>query len=152
MSIVGVMTTTFSQETEPVTVNTLGGPAPDPDWTFTDAEGHEHRAYPGDSDKPTWPTLKWVVDRTYWCEDCRDEHEEGHYACAICGEAIEPGMVRKGPETLTRPGRTTFRINGVPVTEEVWKQAIAIQRQAADAADKEIQSLVESMIAGRRRR
>lgn len=94
-------------------VRTLGGPAPDPDWSFTDAKGHQHR-YVEDE----WPTLKWVVDRTYWCEDCRDEHQEGHWECAQCGEHIKPGMVKRPPEVKLIPLPARYFVNGREVSED----------------------------------
>mgnify|MGYP001558848463 CR=1 FL=1 len=133
---------TFTTETEPIRIDTLGGPAADPKWKFTDAKGHEHRAYT-ETGTPTWPTLKWVVDETYWCEDCQDEHHEGHYECAICGETIEPGMIHKPPESKTIPGLTTRLINDIPVTDEIWEQARRIWEQAEADAETQINALIE---------
>ena len=135
---------TFTTNVEPITFRTAGGPSPDPKWKFTDSEGHEHSAYPESPDRPTWPTLKWVVDETYWCETCRDEHESGHHECAVCGETIEPGMVMKPPETMTRPGLVERFIDDVPVTKEIWDRALAIVRRAEAQAEVEVAALVES--------
>jgi len=135
---------TFTKNVEPITVTTAGGPATDPDWTYTDKAGHKHYAYPEEPGKPRWPTLKNVVDRTYWCEECRDEHEESHYECSICGEVIEPGMIHKGPETKTLQGPTTLLINDIPVSQEVWDEAIEIARSVEHEADERIDALVEA--------
>lgn len=80
---------TVEQQTEQVFSNL---PEPDPRWRYTDSNGHEH--YRAERD---WPTLEWVVDHTYWCGDCRDEHDEGHYACRMCGEPVEPGTRPPSP-------------------------------------------------------
>lgn len=77
---------TVTITTEQIELTSLG-PEPDPGWRFTDAAGHEH--YRGERG---WPTLGWVIDERYWCPDCEDEHEDGHWACSICGEWISPGM------------------------------------------------------------
>lgn len=106
---------TLETDTEVVEYRTLGGPEPDPDWTYTDKAGHQHHYT---KDYPHWPTLKWILDRTYWCESCQDDHEEGHWACAICEEEIKPGEVNRAPRTISRPGRITYLVDGEPVTKE----------------------------------
>lgn len=134
---------TFSKTSDPITLRTMGGPAPDPEWAYTDNEGHEHRAYPESTDKPTWPTLKRVVDETYWCETCRDEHEDTHYECAICGETIEPGIIHKGPEEKMIAGPPSFKINGMPVSRETWDKAVGMAREAEHEAAERILAFVE---------
>lgn len=113
----------FEIESEPITFRTLGGPAPDPEWKAVDLAGHEHQYVAGAQlGEPHWPTLEWVVDETYWCDTCRDEHDKGHWECKQCGETVEPGMVMEGPKTITKPGRTTYKINGNPVDPETWER------------------------------
>lgn len=104
-------------EVEQITVDTMGGPSPDPDWHYTDHHGHPHLRI-GDE----WPTLRWVVDRTYFCEDCQDEHEEGHWECVRCHEHIAPGTVHRPAQRLYRPGPRTYYVNDEPVTEEHAKK------------------------------
>ena len=96
-------------------------PRPDPSWTYTDRQGHEHR-YVKDQG---WPTLVTVVDRVYWCEDCNDEHEDTHLACAICGEAISPGMVSPPPGREFIPGRMSATLNGEPISKERYEELMA---------------------------
>jgi hypothetical protein len=100
-------------ESEPIRFTTLGRPAPDPKWRYTDARGHKHHR-----EASEWPTLRWVVDRTYWCETCLDEHGEGHYECRKCGEHIEPGMVMEPPATKFIPGPKRYYLDGEEVTED----------------------------------
>ncbi len=69
-------------------------PEPDPDWTFIDEVGHHHDA--------SRATLDWVVTRTYWCEGCEDEHEDGEWRCRQCGEVIHPGT--RSPQSRALPG------------------------------------------------
>lgn len=100
---------------------TSNGPRPDPNWAYTDEQGHEHRYVKGQG----WPTLVTVVDDVYWCEDCNDEHEDTHLACTICGEEISPGML---PPSLYRkfiPGRTSAWLNGEPISKERYEELVA---------------------------
>jgi DNA-directed RNA polymerase subunit RPC12/RpoP len=91
---------------------TSASPYADEDWTYTDQQGHPHRYDHG------YPTLTWIIDRTYWCEDCGDEHTEGHYECPLCGERIEPGL--KGPDMSRRymPGRTSYYLDDEEISPE----------------------------------
>lgn len=116
--------TSFRVEQETTTFTTLGGPAPDPKWAFTDRQGHRHVA---GTRSERWPTLRWVVDKTYWCDLCRDEHQEGHYECRECGQAIEPGMIHKGPETVTVPTLRHYFIDDVEVSEEEARRRFEIE-------------------------
>lgn len=95
-------------------------PQPDEDWTYTDRAGHEHRYADG------YPTLTWIIDESYWCEDCGDEHTEGHYECPLCGEHITPGL--RGPDLLSKyqPGRRSYYLDGELITKE-QVQAIAAE-------------------------
>jgi hypothetical protein len=107
---------TLEAETEMIDV-TSGLPYPNERWTYTDRQGHEHR-YSRRAAGDYYPTLVWVVDETYWCEDCRDEHTDGHYECAICGEHITPRL--RGPDLSRKyiPGLTSYYLNGEPITKE----------------------------------
>lgn len=93
-------------ESEQHVFTTMGGPAPDPKWHFTDAQGHEHHY--GDEEE-RYPTLVWVGEQV-WCPDCHEHHEEGHYECARCREEIKPGTVMKGPQTIYKPGPLTVTV------------------------------------------
>lgn len=107
-------------EVEDIFVRPTGGPVEDPDWRFTDAAGHKHRGASRD-------TTRWVVDRTYWCEDCQDEHEEGHLECKLCGEQIEPGMIPSSTTPKHLPGRKTYFIDGVAATKEQAEAAAGVK-------------------------
>jgi len=102
---------TLRIEVEEVEV-TSNAPRTDEAWTYTDQRGHEHYWRDG------YPTLRYVVDETYWCGDCRDEHTEGHYECLECGEHITPGM---RPPSMVRefmPGLKSFYLDDQPVSVE----------------------------------
>lgn len=109
----------------------MGGPAADPKWRYTDRKGHKH--YATKEQYPRWPTLRWIVDRSYWCPDCRDEHDEGHWECVQCGEVIEPGMIHKGSEHKMMPGRKSFFVNDVPVSPEEFEKAVAEEKAKAES-------------------
>jgi hypothetical protein len=94
------------------------------DWKFTDAAGHEHHCDYDAADR--YPTLREVWDGTWWCDDCRDEHEDTHLECRQCGEHIRPGMT--GPGTKWVPGLTECLIDGEPVTPEQAREFIERMR------------------------
>lgn len=101
-------------ETEQIEV-TSALPQPDHNWRFTDAQGHEHFWRDG------YPTLVSVADETYWCPDCGDDHTDTHLECAICGEAIVPGTYFHAGRQFV-PGRTSYRLNGEPITKERYEE------------------------------
>jgi hypothetical protein len=102
---------------------TSGLPQPDEGWTYTDHVGHPHRWDNG------YPTLVLVIDETYWCTDCGDEHTDDHWECPLCGEEIKPGT--RGPDLFRRyiPGLTSYSLDGEPITRE---QAMALAQQVIE--------------------
>jgi hypothetical protein len=101
---------------------TSNSPRPDKGWRHTDAAGHEHHWRDG------YPTLARVVDRVYWCADCGDEHDETHLECPLCHETVEPGMVGPPPYREFVPGRTSYRLDGRPVSETRAKEIVEAYR------------------------
>ncbi len=91
----------FSVErnTEYVDVGTCS--KPDPEWSFTDAAGHFH-AYDKDGHVPP---IEPVIIESYYCEDCRDEHDEYQRQCLLCHEHIKPGTKSLWGKRI--PGQTT---------------------------------------------
>ena len=85
-------------------------PEPDPEWRYTDAAGHEHYR-----EGPRYPTLMTAHDYTYWCEDCRDEHDVTHLECSLCGEHIVPGTRPASPTGTWIPGEAqmTLTVTGL---------------------------------------
>ncbi len=106
-------------ETDMIDVTSIG-PEPDPDWDYTDH--HEHRHFHSDTEDP-YPTLKWVIDYRYWCEDCHDEHTEGHRACKQCDERISPGTMHF-PGRRYVPGLPECYLNGEPISPERARELI----------------------------
>ena len=92
----------------------------DANWRYTDAHGHEHYCDYGAADH--YPTLREVLDETYWCGDCGDEHELSHLECRQCGEKIRPGTT--GPGVTYIPGMITYTFNGEIITPERAQQLI----------------------------
>jgi hypothetical protein len=84
-------------------------PEPDPRWSFTDQEGHEHRwqrwANAAElKEHGDWelPTLEYVVTGVIGCDDgCGqvDEIDVGEWRCLACRQVIEPGT------RMPEPGR-----------------------------------------------
>ena len=93
----------------------------DANWTFTDTAGHRHHCEYEAAEH--YPTLVTVVDETYWCEDCEDEHELTHQACRLCGEKIRPGTTGPGTKYIT--GVLTCTLDGEPISRERADQVIA---------------------------
>lgn len=77
--------TDIEMRANPIEVTSYDNSYPDPDWQFTDAQGHHHYRSPREGKH--YPTLVTVID----CEATDDYNEEWHYECVICGEHIEPG-------------------------------------------------------------
>jgi len=86
----------------------------DGNWKHTDKAGHQHWCEYDAQDH--YPTLKEVRGETYWCGDCRDEHEDSHLECRLCGEMITPGTT--GPGSKWIPGMVEATIDGEPATME----------------------------------
>jgi hypothetical protein len=99
-------------------------PYPDERWTYTDRAGHEHR-YDKQAPGDYYPTLSWVIDETYYCPDCHDEHTEGHWECPQCGERITPGSA--GPDRFRRyiPGLTHYYLNDEEITKDEYQRLAA---------------------------
>lgn len=112
----------FKTEMVDVTSNL---PKPDKNWRFTDTQGHEH-AWSSDA---FYPTLRLVVDQTYWCLDCNDKHDEDHFECVVCGEVVKPGMLPPSRWTEYEPGRRQAFLNGEPISDERAQEIIAQMRQ-----------------------
>jgi hypothetical protein len=106
---------TWELTVDPVVVDVTSERAtPNEHWTFTDAQGHEHRYDRG------YPTLDLVVDAEHWCDGSEgwqphDEHmvvDESHYECKLCREVIEPAL---DPPFMPKfvPGSVDARLSGV---------------------------------------
>ena len=96
----------------------------DAGWLFTDVAGHVH--YCDYAAAEHYPTLLLVTDGSYYCPDCRDEHEDSHLECRRCGERIIPG--RTGPGTITLGGQAVYTFNGEPVSQEHALRILAEMR------------------------
>jgi len=73
------------------------------DWTYTDENGHVHTSL---------ASLEWVVTGAYWCDDCRDEHDEGEWRCRECAAVVEPQYVWKDTSQVTHyiPGLADVKL------------------------------------------
>jgi hypothetical protein len=117
-----VGTRSFRVETDEVDVTMGPHPERDPEWTYVDHQGHTHALVDGE-----YPTLRWVDDEPYWCEEHQEEHEQGHRECAICGEEIEPGMrIVGGTHREFMPGLKRFYIDEEEVSEETFNRAFGV--------------------------
>lgn len=116
----------LSAVSTPIEVTSLS-PEPDPNWHYTDREGHEHRYDNG------YPTLVSVADETYWCGDCNDEHADSHLECPLCHETIRPGT--RGPSAFRQfiQGPVEYYLDDEPISPERYEElraAILAEREA----------------------
>lgn len=101
---------------------------PDLNWKAVCRNGHLHRWKPGphgDDQGASLPTMRYVTDGTYFCSECSDEHEYGHWECAVCGDPMaEPGYTA---DTCRRyaAGLKTYLINGQSVSPQEWERRLA---------------------------
>jgi hypothetical protein len=103
-------------------------PQPDPNWRAADSNGHEHAATTTGSGRVTYPTLEAVVGEPYWCEDCRDEHQDTWYECRICREKVEPGSrIDLTPKWFSTGAQ--YYWNGDPISVERANEIIAEQQR-----------------------
>lgn len=89
----------ISIEQELIEMTSMGHSYISKDWRYVDKEGHPHG--------PELLLAEWVVLGTYWCDTCRDEHEDSELRCTLCGEKIEPKYGWTGPDTHRLPGLQT---------------------------------------------
>lgn len=109
----------------------------DPSWRWTDNAGHEH--YVAKNGKPL-PTLDWVVTATWWCQDCRDDHEEGEYRCRICGQAVQPGTRIDPGGSQFRPGRVSATLESNGKTWYVRAEELEKLQQAATSESRDLEA------------
>lgn len=121
--------------TEPVEFSTAL-PQPDPRWSYTDREGHEH-AY-GTAEEP-YPTLEARYGEPCWDDDADTEERETWLACPLCGEKITPStVIDTSPRYL--PGRTEYLVYGEPVSAEEGERVLALHRAERDKRAREAQT------------
>ncbi len=105
----------LTAETERIETTSLG-PRPDPSWSFTDTQGHDHHWDDG------YPTLTWVQDQEDYTVVEDGELESypgwGHYECSICGEEIRPAQRGPSPFRSFMPAATRYCLDGEPITED----------------------------------
>lgn len=118
----------FRKEADQVEI-TSNTPRKDPTWTYTDKSGHFHFAQQG-TRSVTWPTIEWYVDSLYYCNQCEEDHEDGHWVCPLCLETIEPEMISPAGHRQFVPSMTHFYIDDVEVDENVYRRGLAVSYPA----------------------
>lgn len=108
--------------TDMIAVPTVSGYhlEPDPEWSFTDAAGHEHHW----SLPARLVTLTTTQELRYWCPDCQDQHIDPFLVCALCHERIQPGYEPVQDQPFI-PGMKHYLINDEEVSQELFMAIIA---------------------------
>ena len=108
---------TLRIEREWIDVTMMGGNWKyDPDWEFVDRAGHTHWRFDA-----RFPTLVWVVDDVHYHDG--DECADGHLACSLCFEPIEPGRV---PASSFIPGLVSYYLDGEPIPPEQAEELLGM--------------------------
>lgn len=81
----GMLALSLEVNTDQIYAPSLGGQERDPNWRFVDSHGHVHTYQ---NQEKMW---EWVVDYSYWCDFCRDDHDAGEFRCKHCGDEVTPG-------------------------------------------------------------
>ena len=102
-------------ENDPIDITSIS--EPDPDWSYTDRQGHSHK-WAGN----TLPTLIKVVDAP--AEG--DFPEQTHYECNICRETVEAGS-RSPMWKQYASGTTRYYIDDQQVNEDDYRRALEEQ-------------------------
>ena len=68
----------------------VGAPAPDPDWSYIDVNGHRHTWVLEEGQAPALPTCRAMQFVEFFQGS---EVRTLRYECASCGVRIEPGRV-----------------------------------------------------------
>jgi len=105
MDGIDVYVTAMNVDAPKEKVSTLGGTVRDPQWVDIDINSHRHRWYGKEL-----PTLTKQVD-TYWCEDCRDEHETITWLCRWCEAVVVPGTKQTGPSSVWIEGVASAHVS-----------------------------------------
>jgi hypothetical protein len=123
----------------------MEGPVADENWHAADSNGHEH-AYSAERSAAErgshYPTLVYVPGPSYYCADCRDEHEDyavSHYECRICGEHVRPGSREaRNPEAMMLTGQAAY-LNGEPIGKERAEELLSAWQTAEKSDGNEYQ-------------
>ena len=68
----------------------VGAPAPDPNWSYLDVNGHRHAWVLEEGQPPSIPScLAMPLMEVFQGSEVRTFH----YECALCGVPIEPGRI-----------------------------------------------------------
>jgi hypothetical protein len=105
---------------------------PDPGWTFTDTQGHEHGAVEqGPDGSVRYPSLlKRVIPHE--CDGyCEEEGCPRGWVCQWCYEVITPGT--RAGRTRYIPGMTRYLIDGEPVSEQAARDFVTARQRELNA-------------------
>lgn len=133
---------------ESVPWSSLGHWVPDPDWSFTDAFGHEHHWEQGD-DRWLHPTL--VTTMVPCDEACGDPtHTVEEYHCAYCDIEVEPGWKHTGPQSGVIAGPQQMTISFWVDTKQLYtKKGKSRLPQPFETVAVEVHQDGEPYLAGR---
>lgn len=107
---------------------------PDPDWRFTDPEGHEHqwqfmnpklaKGNPSGA-SPYLPSLRYVAD----------DEKTGHHQCKRCRYPVTPQQRLRNSRVLWGEDRI-YRLNGKEIDEELARAVFRVIEIMCDDSNR----------------
>jgi hypothetical protein len=123
---------TYRAETDMIDVTPMS--IPNFSWSFTDAQGHEHRWFTKDGHLASGeyrlaesyhiPTAVMVARDTYWCSECGEDHTDSRLECVACGEVIDAGY-KTNDRRMFMAGLTHYYIDDERVSKDEFERRLA---------------------------
>lgn len=104
--------------TEVIDITASTRSEPDPNWTYTDAEGHFHAC----DVNGKYPTLEYVETEGEWCDTCNERHGTTLLVCKLCLDEVTPGTRWASTGRKMRNGPTSWRVNVMGVNFRVGEK------------------------------
>lgn len=122
---------------------------PDPNWTFTDAAGHEH-SYTASDHAGHYPTLAYLPHHGHADDEDECDYDDDQHlcypvlACTECSEEIRPVLRPGRPASI--PGLTSYLIDGQPVSKQAADDFMAAARAEQAAAGDYTQRIITESV------
>lgn len=105
----------LSIEVDVIDAATFGGPYLDRDWQGFCSNGHA----------VSYGTMVTRHSDPYWCDSCRDEHDDVlGYNCPDCAAEVKPGVVYSDTVRRVMPTSRSLYLDGESITKEAFNAII----------------------------